>query len=299
MHHAVEQILGFPLVKVAIDAVYAGALGAAIHAQQLFASERITESKGTSYHLDLTDLENRISAHHENLISSGDKIKKVGYLCTYTPLELINASGAAHLRLYKAGDTDVVASGEQITQSVFCDFTKSILGAFKEGDKLYNSLDKIYTFYTCDCIKKVGEAIGAFFKPSEVFDTPRLRHKDSSRDFYLSEILYFKEDLERLTGKEITEEQVSAQIKIYNKVRVLLKKSPSCASGTTLPHRQGFPRPHQGLLLPARRGSGRALHPGLRKALGGPGHWRQAHPPADGWRHCGRRRQAHSRAHRG
>jgi predicted CoA-substrate-specific enzyme activase len=224
MHHAVEQILGFPLVKVAIDAVYASALGAAIHAQQLFASERITESKGTSYHLDLTDLENRISAHHENLISSGDKIKKVGYLCTYTPLELINASGAAHLRLYKAGDTDVVASGEQITQSVFCDFTKSILGAFKEGDKLYNSLDKIYTFYTCDCIKKVGEAIGAFFKPSEVFNTPRLRHKDSSRDFYLSEILYFKEDLERLTGKEITEEQVSAQIKIYNKVRVLLKK---------------------------------------------------------------------------
>jgi len=123
MHHAVEQISAFPWSRsLSTPCTPVRLARPSTHSSYLPASG-ITESKGTSYHLDLTDLENRISAHHENLISSGDKIKKVGYLCTYTPLELINASGAAHLRLYKAGDTDVVASGEQITQSVFCDFT--------------------------------------------------------------------------------------------------------------------------------------------------------------------------------
>jgi benzoyl-CoA reductase/2-hydroxyglutaryl-CoA dehydratase subunit BcrC/BadD/HgdB len=224
MHHAVEQILGFPLLRVPLDTVFVGALGAAIAAQQFAATKGFSDFHGESAHLDLSELNKRIAIHHDNLIAAGPELKKVGYLCTYTPLELINASGAAHLRLYKAGDTDVVASGEQITQSVFCDFTKSILGAFKEGDPLYKSLDKVYTFYTCDCIKKVGEAIGAFFKPSEVFNTPRLRHKDSSRDFYLSEILHFKDDLERLTGKTIEAEAVRAQIKEYNKVRTLLRK---------------------------------------------------------------------------
>jgi len=224
MHHAVETVLGFPLLRVSLDTVFAGALGAAVHAQQFLASERITDVQTASHRPDLAPLHQQIAAHHDRIVQSGPELKKVGYLCTYTPLELINASGAAHLRLYKAGDTDVVASGEQITQSVFCDFTKSILGAFKEGDPLYTSLDKVYTFYTCDCIKKVGEAIGAFFKPSEVFNTPRLRHRDSSRDFYLSEILHFKDDLEKLTGNAITTEAVGAQIKLYNQVRVLLKK---------------------------------------------------------------------------
>jgi predicted CoA-substrate-specific enzyme activase len=224
MHRAVEQILGFPLLRVSIDTVYAGALGAAVHAQQFAATDRIPEFHGESYRPDLSELDRRIADHHASLAASGPELKKVGYLCTYTPLELINASGAAHLRLFKAGDTDIVASGEQITQSVFCDFTKSVLGAFKEGDPLYTSLDKVYTFYTCDCIKKVGEAIGAFFKPSEVFNTPRLRHKDSSRDFYLSEILHFKDDLEKLTGRPIEAEAVRGHIKEYNKVRTLLRK---------------------------------------------------------------------------
>jgi predicted CoA-substrate-specific enzyme activase len=224
MHRAVEQILGFPLLRVAIDTVYAGALGAAVHAQQFAATERIADFQGESHRPDLSELDRRIADHHAGLAASGPELKKVGYLCTYTPLELINASGAAHLRLFKAGDTDIVASGEQITQSVFCDFTKSVLGAFKEGDPLYTSLDKVYTFYTCDCIKKVGEAIGAFFKPSEVFNTPRLRHKDSSRDFYLSEILHFKDDLEKLTGRTIEPESVRTHIKEYNKVRTLLRK---------------------------------------------------------------------------
>jgi predicted CoA-substrate-specific enzyme activase len=225
MKKAIEELMESPVSQLKIDAIYAGALGAAIHAHNYYLlGAQTAEIKEENYLLDLTTLENSIAKHHEAIISGADKKKKIGYLCTYTPLELVNAAGISHVRLFKMGSTEVVASGEQITQSVFCDFTKSILGAFKEGDALYKSLDKIYTFYTCDCIKKVGEAIGDFFAPSDIYILPRMRHKDTSRDYYRTEILNFKEDLERLSGNIVSEEVVRDQIKIYNKVRILLKK---------------------------------------------------------------------------
>jgi len=106
MRKAVEEILGYPLVKVPIDTVFAGALGAAIHAQQLVSTERTVVAVDNVSSLDLTELKDKIAAHHERILKPENHIKKVGYLCTYTPLELINASGAAHLRLYKAGNSE-------------------------------------------------------------------------------------------------------------------------------------------------------------------------------------------------
>jgi predicted CoA-substrate-specific enzyme activase len=225
MKKAIEDLLDHPVSEFKLDAIYAGALGAAIHAQNYQAAGIYgTQTAGSGFSLDLTELENRIAKQQETIITGADGKKKVGYLCTYTPLELINAAGVNQVRLFKMGNTEVVASGEQITQSVFCDFTKSILGAFKEGDPLYKALDKVYTFYTCDCIKKVGEAIGDFFAPTDIYILPRLRHKDSSRGYYRTEILNFKEDLERLSGNTVSKEAVREQIKLYNQVRGVLKQ---------------------------------------------------------------------------
>lgn len=225
MRKALEDLLGYKISEVKLDTIYAGALGAAVHAQKFLAeNSNLKETSDNSYKLDLTDFENKIVKHQEALISNEIDTKKVGYLCSYTPLELINAAGVSSIRLFKSGDTEVVASGEQITQSVFCDFTKSVLGAFKEGDPLYNSLDKVYTFYTCDCIKKVGEAINDFFVSTDIYILPRLRKKVSSRKFYKDQILDFKEDLEELSGNKISEDEVKKQIVLYNKLRTLLKQ---------------------------------------------------------------------------
>ncbi|MBY9081094.1 2-hydroxyacyl-CoA dehydratase [Paenibacillus sp. HN-1] len=223
MRKALEELSGHPLIEAKIDTIFAGALGAAIHAlndSRAALTDSRTDSGG--FRLDLSGVENRIAERQEQLSAQGDEHKKVGYLCSYTPLELISAAGVSHIRLFKAGDTETVASGEQITQSVFCDFTKSILGAFKEKDPLYTSLDKVYTFYTCDCIKTVGEAIGEFFTPTDIYTLPRIKAKPSSRDFYGSQILSFKADLEQLSGNVITEDEVRLQIRQYNEVRRLL-----------------------------------------------------------------------------
>jgi len=224
MKRALEVLLESPIKELKLDAIFAGALGAAIHAHDYYVTGAEPEQADVNGNaLDLSELKSRIARQQANVIQGADDKKKVGYMCTYTPLELINAAGVNPVRLFKMGSTKEVASGEQITQSVFCDFTKSILGAFKEGDPLYQSLDKVYTFYTCDCIKKVGEAIGNYFAPSDIYLLPRLRHKESSRDYYRTEIINFKEELEELSGNTVSEEALRNQIKIYNKSRALLK----------------------------------------------------------------------------
>lgn len=229
MRKAIEDQLGTPIRVSKLDTIYAGALGAAFIANDLYLAgigssrQSIVKTAKAIKKLDLSELDDRIAKRRETLINNSD-IKKVGYLCSYTPVELISAGGISHLRLFQAGDTEEVASGEVITQSVFCDFTKGILGKFKLGDPLYKSLDKVYTFYTCDCIKKVGEAISEFFAPTDIYILPRIKQKENSRNFYRQEILNFKYDIEKLSGKQITDEALWKQIKLYNQVRELLVK---------------------------------------------------------------------------
>ena len=150
-------------------------------------------------------------------------MKKVGYLCTYTPIELLAASGVAHTRLLKCGEPEVVSRGELITKSVFCDFTKSLLGHFAEKDPLHDTLDHVVTFYTCDSMKATAEAIDNFFKPSLGYVVPRDGGREAGRKFFRQQILNFRTDLSKLTGKLVTDDEVSEQIQLYNQTRRLIR----------------------------------------------------------------------------
>jgi len=224
MKHALEAVIGYKIKETKLDMIYAGSLGAAIYAQRYFEENIEEEQIEASYNVNLEELENSIVKYHKQLFASGNELKKVGYLCNYTPLELLNASGAAHSRLFKAGDTDTVATGEIMTKSVFCDFTKSCLGSFSKKDPLYESLDRVYTFYTCDSMKKVAEKINESYVPTEIYMLPRIKGRDESYQYFRQELINFKCNLEELTGKKISEKSVCEQIVIYNKIRALIRK---------------------------------------------------------------------------
>jgi predicted CoA-substrate-specific enzyme activase len=224
MKTAIEEAIGYAIKKPPVDAIFAGALGAAIIARK---DQGILQRRGQKISLqgavgaELDYLENRIKQRRE-FFATDKREKKAGYLCSYTPLELLSAAGTHHLRLYQAGTSDEVSSGELVTRSVFCDLTKSIIGKFKLKDPVYANLDRVYTFYTCECMKKTAEAINELYKPSTVYVLPRMMERESSRKRYLDEILHFKEDLETLSGRKIKEEDVAEQIKLYNHARRLL-----------------------------------------------------------------------------
>lgn len=150
-------------------------------------------------------------------------VKKAAYLCNYTPLELLNAAGVRHARLFKGGNSEQAAAGELYTQSVFCDFTKSCIGGFEQGDPFYKAFDKVYNFHTCATMKRASEVI-ELFTPTRLLNLPKLRNSEDSRKFFREEIIEFRDDLAELTGKPITDDDVRAEIVVYNQLRRLLRK---------------------------------------------------------------------------
>lgn len=224
MKHALEKLLGHRIVVPRLNMVFAGALGAAIYAQRLAEEATLTRKLEILTHkANLTDLTRRIEEAETSILERSDA-KKVGYVCTYTPVELLSAAGVAHTRLAKCGEPNVVAQGELITKSVFCDITKSILGHFSTKDPLYDALDQVVAFYTCDSMRATVDAIDNFFKPTIGYVVPRGSEKESVRNLFRQQILLLRSDLETLTGKPVSEDKVREQIGLHKQIRNLIHK---------------------------------------------------------------------------
>jgi predicted CoA-substrate-specific enzyme activase len=227
MKKTLENFLGFPVTLSPLNAVFTGALGSA-----LFAGQYAHQLEEHPHHIDedqfivdLTGLSNAMDKQQEDYIRrSTGKRKNVAYLCTYTPLEVLSAANVSHIRMLHAGNQKEVSAGEAITQSIFCDFTKSSLGGFQENYPLYAGIDKVYTFYTCDCMRKTAEAIDSHFVPTSIFNMPRLIGNPDSRDYLISEIDGFINDLEKITKEPINRNKIRDNIRLYNKAKALLRE---------------------------------------------------------------------------
>ena len=220
---ALEDLIGAPISLAKLDTIFAGALGAAVYARQfLRAEEEVAVSKIDSATDELELLRAQTALAEQAFIEDKTR-KKAGYLCNYTPVEVLNASGMAFTRILKCGTPDVVSQGELITKSVFCDLTKSVLGHFETKDPLVTGLDQVYTFYTCDSMRATSQAIDNFYKPSRGYIVPRNSDNAESRTFFRAEILHFKKDLEKLAGTEITEESLKRNIHLYNRIREVIR----------------------------------------------------------------------------
>lgn len=182
-----------------------------------------TQATDLSLSPALRPIQALIEAEQQEFTAGSDGRKRAGYFCAYTPPELLNAAGLRHARLFKAGSPEIVAQGERYTQSVFCDFSKSCIGGFEPegGDPFYHAVDKLYTFHTRASMKRATEVIERFV-PTKLLNLPRLRNEPASRAFFREEIAHYRDDVGALAGRQVTDDEVTAQIVLYNKVRALL-----------------------------------------------------------------------------
>jgi predicted CoA-substrate-specific enzyme activase len=234
---ALEQLLGAKFTPSKFDLIFAGALGAAIHAGRFAADDAAAAARSPATpaaapsraaaaapgKTSIAGLQDLVAASQRDFIGSPGGRKRVGYLYNYTPVEVFNAAGVRHINLFKAGSPEVVSRGERFTMSMYCDFTKSCLGAFATDEPIYKVLDKVYTFHTCGPIKRTAEALEQFV-PTKLLNLPKLPHHDRSRDFYRDEIIDMKNDLERLTGNKVADEAVSREIVLQNQLRRYIRK---------------------------------------------------------------------------
>ncbi|WP_293674308.1 2-hydroxyacyl-CoA dehydratase family protein [uncultured Parolsenella sp.] len=101
---------------------------------------------------------------------AGNRI--VGYLCSYTPLEIIDAAGASSVALCGTSD-EVIPEAERVLPANLCPLIKSTYGfAYSQKCPFTYFSDMIIGETTCDGKKKMFELLGEL-KPVHVLHLPQ------------------------------------------------------------------------------------------------------------------------------
>lgn len=142
----------------------------------------------------------------------------VGYLCSYTPLEIVDAAGASAVGLCGTSD-EVIADAEQVLPANLCPLIKSTYGfAYSQKCPFTYFSDLIIGETTCDGKKKMYELLGEL-KPTHILHLPQSRDRDYEREGWYRECVLLKERLEELYGITITDDDLRAAVRRRNRLR--------------------------------------------------------------------------------
>lgn len=142
----------------------------------------------------------------------------VGYLCSYTPLEVIDAAGASAVGLCGTSD-EVIPAAEEVLPANLCPLIKSTYGfAYSQKCPFTHFSDLIVGETTCDGKKKMYELLGEL-KPTHVLHLPQGRSREHEREGWYQEVVSLKEALERLYGIEITDDALREAARLRNRLR--------------------------------------------------------------------------------
>lgn len=142
----------------------------------------------------------------------------VGFLCSYTPLEVIDAAGAASVALCGTSN-EVVADAEKVLPKNLCPLVKSTFGfAYTQKCPFTYFCDLIVGETTCDGKKKMYELLNEI-KETYVLHLPQGQGRSYAGDIWYEEVKLLKEKLEEKFGVEITDEKLREAVRLRNKVR--------------------------------------------------------------------------------
>ncbi len=146
----------------------------------------------------------------------------VGAYCTYFPQEIAMAMGAATVGLCSTSD-ETIAEAEKELPKNLCPLIKSSYG-FAKTDKcpFFYFSDVVVGETTCDGKKKMYEYMSEF-KDVFLMELPNTQSEEALK-LWKSEIIRFKEYLEKKFDVTITEEDIRGAVKTNNQVRSSLKK---------------------------------------------------------------------------
>lgn len=146
----------------------------------------------------------------------------VGTFCTYFPVEIAMAMGAATVSLCSTSDETIPAAEKDLPKNL-CPLIKSSYGfaATKKCPFFYFS-DLVVGETTFDGKKKMYEYLGQF-KDVFTMELPNRQTKDGLT-LWKNEIIRFKVYLEQKFHVAITEEHIRNAVKIQNEGRVALKR---------------------------------------------------------------------------
>lgn len=149
-------------------------------------------------------------------------IPVVGAYCTYFPQEIAMAMGAATVGLCSTSDETIMEAEKELPKNL-CPLIKSSYG-FARTDKcpFFYFSDVVVGETTCDGKKKMYEYMSEF-KDVFVMELPNSQSQEALK-LWKSEIIKFKEYLEKKFNTTITEEKIREAVHINNEGRKSLRK---------------------------------------------------------------------------
>ncbi len=168
---------------------------------------------------------------------AGKKI--VGYTCSYTPAEIFHAADILPVRL-RGLETDGMEIADAYYGPFVCSFPKCILQLAGKGELSF--LDGAIITPGCDAMRRLDECwrkAGDDYKgivPDYFyyFDVPH-KVEPHGMAWYVQEIRNLIKSVEDHFEVEITEEKLSASIKLYNQGRGLLRELEDLRAGEAVP----------------------------------------------------------------
>jgi len=142
------------------------------------------------------------------------------------PEELIVAAGCVPLRMIFAGNDELMNESHDYLPPSTCSFVQSNIGMYSR--KPYDFLDLVdYIIVSNHCISDMcaSEIISKyFFIPRINFYCPYMQDENGAK-YYKLELIEFKNELEKISGEEISKEAISDAIINYNQLRELLQEA--------------------------------------------------------------------------
>jgi benzoyl-CoA reductase/2-hydroxyglutaryl-CoA dehydratase subunit BcrC/BadD/HgdB len=154
-------------------------------------------------------------------------VKIIGYFPgSYVPEEIIYAAGAVPLCLVEGGSSAPAEAALELMPQISCPFARAQLGErLLKRNPYYEMMDMLVAPITCQHLKKVAE-IWDYLGNIEVFKlgVPHQYYGESELEYYTDRLKALQDRLQTLTGHNITNEKMSNAIRLYNRMRELLRK---------------------------------------------------------------------------
>ena len=149
--------------------------------------------------------------------------KAIGYMPIYVPREIIHAAGMLPVGIFGGGDQIEVIQGDAYYQSYICRIPRSTIELGVTGR--LDCLDGMLFPSICDVIRNLSGMWQIMFKDKYVryFDVPQNYEDNVGGEYYVHEMEILRDDLARIAGREVTDDDLRRSIRVYNENRKAMR----------------------------------------------------------------------------
>ncbi|MFI5113126.1 MAG: benzoyl-CoA reductase subunit C [Terriglobales bacterium] len=150
--------------------------------------------------------------------------KAIGYMPMYVPRELIHAAGMLPVGIFGGGDRLEIIRGDAYFQSYICHIPRSTIELALSGR--LDALEGMLFPSICDVIRNLSGMWSMLFPGRYVryVDLPQNYDARVGGEFWRRELAAMRDDMVRIAGRPVSDEDLRGSIQVYNQNRRVLRE---------------------------------------------------------------------------